>query len=114
MVTAAVGGWRRQLSSLVDDSWEPNIFSRGDHMLHPRLGEVTRSTVGSIRRSFLFSPLAVLQPAGSVFIAQARGAAGLIRKALPLVHCQRVFHDTTSVHPTVSRFLDEFNIVWVL
>lgn len=48
-------------------------------MLHPRLVEEEVSTVGTIRRSFLFFPLAVLQPAGSVFIVQARGAAGLIR-----------------------------------
>lgn len=67
------------LKSLDDDCWESNISS----------AERTICCILGLRRKklkllappweVLFSPLAVLQPAGSVLIVQARGAAGLIR-----------------------------------
>lgn len=74
-------------------------------MLQPRLVE---NGVSTLFAEFLFSPLAVLQPAGSVFITQTGGAVGLISWALLLVHCQHVFHDTASEStvPAVSLCLD--------
>lgn len=67
------------LKSLDDDCWESNISS-AERNICCILG-LRRKKLKLLAPPWevLFSPLAVLQPAGSVLIVQARGAAGLIR-----------------------------------
>lgn len=67
------------LKSLDDDCWESNISSAERNICCILRLRRKKLKLLAPPWEVLFSPLAVLQPAGSVLIVQARGAAGLIR-----------------------------------